>query len=446
VSSVQTISHRNTRKLDQRSNKKPRISVDHVIPILEPTEKDSDSECTLVGDERIGFQVVKGTLNQVQLNENALVLSQGWPSWAFAIDGLGFNSITTIASFRSLTSRNEFQSTSLGKTLTSRSNLISWIERNQESGIIFVQGERKFLETIFLEVNTFPNLKLIFGCSDPTFWTCDGWRESHANAGGVTTGSWTFYQQNLELAPNGLPNVQRSLRHVLKTTEGGSSKSSLLKASFPPSGPDSRVRWNDKFPQVCTYSVFTKDTLVQRLVTDEELLDIYDLELSIQSELKRFWNHNNVTPTRSFVEQIPIKVLRGLGLRVVKALSPTALDHVATTSLATGLSYDSDSTTIATNCSNMQLKHAPNDDDSIAAEILSDSDDFACSSKSLSEPSDKAAKDDDAEAVSEDWDRWTVENFKNFSGHSPLVCTGTYSPTLHQPFFDGLRTLLIWRY
>jgi hypothetical protein len=50
----QTISNRNSIKLDQRSNKKAGISV---------------------GDKYFGFQVVKGTLKQVQLNENALVLS-----------------------------------------------------------------------------------------------------------------------------------------------------------------------------------------------------------------------------------------------------------------------------------------------------------------------------------------------------------------------------------
>jgi hypothetical protein len=60
--------------------------------------------------------------------------------------------------------------------------------------------------------------------------------------------------------------------------------------------------------------------------------------------------------------------------------------------------------------------------------------------------SDKAAKDDDAEAVSQDWDEWIVSNFNHPSTTQPLVCTGSYDHDTHQPFFDSLRGLLMRRY
>jgi len=44
-----------------------------------------------------------------ELPDHAMVISQGWPSWTFAIEGLGFRSVSTIASFDSPASKAEFQ-------------------------------------------------------------------------------------------------------------------------------------------------------------------------------------------------------------------------------------------------------------------------------------------------------------------------------------------------
>jgi hypothetical protein len=68
-------------------------------------------------DQTIGFQVVKGVIQVTELGNNVIVLSQSWFSWTFALDGLGFKSISTIASFPSLASHNEFKAASIGKTL-----------------------------------------------------------------------------------------------------------------------------------------------------------------------------------------------------------------------------------------------------------------------------------------------------------------------------------------
>ena len=43
-----------------------------------------------VNEEDIGFQVDLGCLRQSELKEKLLVIFQGWPSWSFAVDGLGF--------------------------------------------------------------------------------------------------------------------------------------------------------------------------------------------------------------------------------------------------------------------------------------------------------------------------------------------------------------------
>jgi hypothetical protein len=79
-------------------------------------------------------------------------VSQGWPSWTFGLDGLGFNKISTIVSFPSLTSQDEFKATFLGLTLLEKSQLDDWIENHLEDGIIFVQGNCSFLDLTFKHV------------------------------------------------------------------------------------------------------------------------------------------------------------------------------------------------------------------------------------------------------------------------------------------------------
>ena len=97
----------------------------------------------------IGYQVAKGIVEPIELEAEALVLSQGWPSFTFALEGLGFSKVSTVASFPSLTSRDEFRSTSMGKTIMDKKLLDSWLETNSDSGVIFVQGEKSFLEVAF---------------------------------------------------------------------------------------------------------------------------------------------------------------------------------------------------------------------------------------------------------------------------------------------------------
>ena len=74
-------------------------------------------------DGKIGFQVAKGVFTPCNLDQHALIIAEGWPSWSLAIDGLGFKTITTVASFSSLSSKYEFASTSLGPSLLNENGL-----------------------------------------------------------------------------------------------------------------------------------------------------------------------------------------------------------------------------------------------------------------------------------------------------------------------------------
>lgn len=372
-------------------------------------------------------------------------MSQGWPSWAFALDGLGFSSILTSAYFPSLSSKEEFKSTSLGCSLINNASIEDWLDQKGDLGILFIQGDQSFLSDMYHRLDKFDDLRVVFGCSDPDFWTADGWRESHSACGGVTSGEWTFYCQNIVLSPDRLPSIDRSLRHVLRTTEGQSSASALSKAAGLLYGPNNRIAWNERLPKVRAHSVYHKDSLVDRLITEDELLDIYDLELEVQSDLNKYWKGSRSKSTRSYISQIPIKVLRSIGSRVITGL---CLDLTPDTGVASDApSADAtlkmrNSSANGNSDSSLDSLSYDSDEQSVAAELRLGYDDDDASAMA----SDKAAKEDDAEAVSQDWDEWIVSNFHHPSIPQPLICTGSYSHESHQPFFDGLRKLLMRRY
>ena len=197
------------------------------------------------------------------------------------------------------------------------------------------------------------------------------------------------------------------------------------------------MKWNVPFPTVKTYSVFDKTGPVLRLITIGELMDIYDIELLSQGELKRFWKAQSVKPTRSFAQQIPIKVLRSIASRIVDKLA----DNVPAEDVMSVSSIDSNCTL---KCGNLFNKDTSNtgesDDESIANELLLEHPAF-------SNATEKAACSDDKEAEASDWDIWTVLNFKtDIESKGGIICTGKYVPAIHEPFFNSFRNLLIRRY
>ena len=50
-------------------------------------------------ERSLGFQEELGLFKNRRLEQHALVLSQGWPSWTFGLEGLGFESVSTITAF-----------------------------------------------------------------------------------------------------------------------------------------------------------------------------------------------------------------------------------------------------------------------------------------------------------------------------------------------------------
>ena len=193
--------------------------------------------------------------------------------------------------------------------------------------------------------------------------------------------------------------------------------------------PESRAKWKDKFPAVSTPSVFDCMSSVVRLLTEEEVMDAYDVELNTQQELKEYWKVSKSKSTRSYTQQIPTKVLREVSLRLVKFLTSTLL-------------IKSDESDINNCTSEIQSSLSRMSVDKNESEFENNKTDQIDDQKSIRE---RAACNDDAEAVPEDWDIWMVENFKE-PKIKPIICTGVYNDKTHGPFFSLFRNLMMKRY
>jgi hypothetical protein len=367
------------------------------------------------------FQVARGNFSVSPLNHDALVLSQGWPSWTFGLDGLGFRSISTSAAFQSISSKEEFKATDMGSTLLARNSVSNWVSKHAQDGVVFVQGDQKFLDMSYHKLKGFRDLVCIFGCTDSDYSTSDCWKESHAEAGGVTDGEWAFYSPNIDLPSGTSYGVRRVLKHVLRTTESTSISRKELNKQPNVLNPKSRAAWKDKSPVVSTLSVFHKSGPVTRHVSEEELMDIYDIELNTQQALLKYWKESGSRSTRSYSQQIPTKVLREVSLRLAKLLG--------------NIDQHSELSTVEINKPDVKSDRSLSSSSSLSVNNVVN--------KVIAR--EKAACNDDAEAVPEDWDIWLVENFKHETV-TPKICNGTYDDASHRPFFTSLRNLMMRRY
>ena len=367
-----------------------------------------------------GFQVECGIFKHYKLPFDALILSQGWPSWTFAIEGLGFRSVSTLAYFDSITSRDEFKSTEAGNTLIAKHRLESWLKLHCPDGIVFIQGDPCFFKTFSDSYSNYiDNLRIVFSCTDQAWYIKDGIRVSHSQVGGVTDGEWTIIIENLICSLSFTSKVHRTLAHFLSTMEGESSAKSVLSSSSNQllKGND-KLPWNNGSVMVLAKSVFHKSNMIKRFLSYSELMDCYDVELSVQQSLKRFNKVKGARPTKSFVKQIPIKVLRSIATNIVIGLS----NELYKGETQDDSDYDSDTTVLQSNSTITTCR----DDESV----------YSLDSQGLAGEvnmslNDVAAKPDDAEAEPSEWDAWSVSSFVNNTSTPPLVCHGDYDEVTH---------------
>ena len=152
-----------------------------------------------------------------------VVLSEGWPSWSFTLDGLNCTKLFTYCDFASSKVKNEFLFSSLGRShVESWSDLVN-VVAGQGSPIVFMQGSGSFSKTMLAKTCDLLPLSLVVVTRSEEELTWSGSVEDtlvhHVEVGGMTDGAWSISSnQNLSLETSGL---RRSLGMILQPVNSG---------------------------------------------------------------------------------------------------------------------------------------------------------------------------------------------------------------------------------
>ena len=357
-----------------------------------------------------------------------VVLSEGWPSWAFALDAAGCQHITTYLSIPSVRAREEFKATRLGATRVNLEDLKRVWKLMKISPIVVVQGTICFMEGM-------RKLVARFGATSVTevvLWTKGVSYEevarshqivSHKQVGGITTGQWVVFTTKVVEQRLHLSKVRRTLKHLLKATNPGrrvlnpSGLGSKSKGVF--TGSD-RIPFGHHRVWVETLNCILQ-ALVQRPLTTSELMDAYDIEVSVQEDLLHFWERREVEPSFAFVASAPVKVLSAIARHLF--VSQPAREEPQQVERET----DSEVVPI-----------------SLDIRPMGDTETESTSREDIWVPDATAVKNDDAEADSGAWNQWCVNSFGNTNERRSLICIpGTYDKVAHGRLFDCIRSLLL---
>ena len=373
----------------------------------------------------VGYQEEIGSVNPWPNAVHTVVLAEGWPSWAFALDGLGCNGITTYARFTDAKAREEFKVTALGKTRVSLDHLKRDWRSRKEPPWVFVQGGLLFRREMLdmMEGLGIGGLVEIgkAGEDRSKHW---GWEQeiSHRQVGGVTTGKW-FAGATASLGKRiHFSKLRRVVRHILNSTNPGKLLTSTSLAIAAKAGailpleraPAGLPRVKVHAPNCITNS------MVERQLSEVEMMDLYDVDLVTQRSLRKFWASQDTRPSFAFVHVPPIKVLQS----------------VASHTLSMGSENVPSRPKRERDESTLPLPQPLGSQYEKIAKVGS-------SSEGNGRRTATAAKNDDAEVPVEDWDCWSVDSYVDPCNCPPLICVkGSYSVQTHGRLFEGLRTLL----
>lgn len=309
------------------------------------------------------------------------------------------------------------------------SELERWFE-DHPTGLVLCQGSRSFAKWLHNGYTIHGENKEITIINDLDYTSADGFRVPHAEVGGVTMGQWSVYSEGLNVYFNSGLHVRRKLKHILKSTEKASPLKDIRQSTTPLLRPNQLLPVSWKKPTVKCPSVFNRNKDVLRLLSKDELMEAYDLELGSQAALHKYWNDSGSIATLGFTDQAPLKVLRQILETAFKAVihfgdNTMLRDHLCPCDNASA-------ETVKLSNVDRNRRITLGDEDTI-----------------LSDYTEKAARPDDAEADIKDWDIYSVKSFHrrmSLEKFVPLVCTGVYDEEDHSRLFNALRSLLHRRY
>jgi len=213
------------------------------------------------------------------LDGPVVVLSEGWPSWSFTLDGLHCTKLFTYCDFTSSKVKNEFLFSSLGRSFIEFwSDLIN-MDAGQGSPIVFVQGFGSFCKTMLAKTRDLLPLSLVVVTRKDEELTWSGSVKDilyhHFEVGGMTDGAWSIRSnQNVSLETSGLKRVLGMILQPFNSGMRMTEERCLKRAKSM-----GAIEGVDLLPagrkclKVLSWSVFTQDDLVLRDMLPCELMD-----------------------------------------------------------------------------------------------------------------------------------------------------------------------------
>ena len=167
---------------------------------------------------------------------------------------------------------------------------------------------------------------------------------------------------------------------MLRTTKGAGSRRQLKGFENNILTEGDLLKFGEEASAVSTRSVFERGNLVTRLLSRDELMDAYDLELTVQASLKGHCKIVGKSGSKSFVKAVPTKVLRLVARDLI------------------GRTMTENESRFVIPVSSVPVRHR---DEAVEKKV-----------RPLVKASlDIAARPDDAEAEAEDWDKWLVSSW-----------------------------------
>ena len=408
------------------------------------------------------------------------VVASDWPSWSLALDAMGVVDVVTVMPTASANVLDEVRATRVGKSLVDY-DVWSRTRRDlmKEYDLVLIQGSDYFVNEVQEWFDACESLR-VFGvvpchgeakrgnalCDQKSWKGGKPIRANHVQTGGITRGQWKVYG-DLKLTGLKSSPVKRVLRHLLVTTEMGIeiTDPKLIKDRVL---QDQRIPSGKRHIRVAAPCCFSKDkkALVDRDLTDRELMGAYDIEEGAQRALLQHARHSGKPLSRAFVLEAPVKVLYSLTQTVLKVyLSKEEVDSIGARENVVkepfaSLNPEDDGATRASNTNELSSRKRAADS-TPNVDLKRVRPDLENASEKRSQV---ATKSDDAPVEVRDWDVWLVNNYQHpehitvksganrqtaFQIKNPakiLVCKpGSYSEETHGRLFDAFRNLLIRR-
>lgn len=391
-----------------------------------------------------------GEIPVVKMDFDSWVLAEGWPSWSFILESLGGNNISTCCSKLSLREREEVMMSGLKSPLVPQHRLKRLLEEKPaRDRWMWIQGSRSFvLEAIKLaQFYHFTNYtcvivedKRVKGHLPPVNGV--SWKQlSHGRLGGLTQGSFRVLSStdpSSKLLYEPCP-VRPTLKHILKSTEDGlpftdNERVNLVNQEGYLTG-NMRVKPRQKSVKVIAPNCFLRQDC-RRNLSDTELMDVYDVDVSVQKKLCALAVQRNRSPSKTFVDQVPGKILYRLAIVVLGAGADDSASGPITSIPAAISGKDLNSYTQVKGSVNEKLNRKRSIEKAYCASILengpeklsTDVPSVDSSPSSVPDPNQKAAKNDDAKANEGEWNE-----------RLGRMLSEEYDPKKHDNLFEKFR-------